>query len=134
MRPLRKGKCKSEVIPPDEIAGYLEKYRVKSIVDLQMPGTNNLAFNPEKIGEREAEKNAVAKIKGVNYFSNPSEQVPNKKNIETFTKIMNNTDNYPLLIHCFHGTGRAEMYSALCRIKYEDFTNEAARQCLRTLV
>jgi protein tyrosine/serine phosphatase len=32
---------------------------------------------------------------------------------------MDNKDNYPVLIHCYHGTGRAEMYSALYRIEYE---------------
>lgn len=125
---------KSGVIPPDEIESYVKKYHIKSIVDLRMPGTNDLALNPEKIGEIQAEKNAVAKIKGVNYFSNPSEQVPNDKNIEVFAEIMDNTANYPVLIHCYHGTGRAEMYSALYRIEYEGFTNEAARQGVRTLV
>lgn len=125
---------KSGVIPPDEIESYVKKYHIKSIVDLRMPGTNDLVLNPEKIGEIQAEKNAVAKIKGVNYFSNPSEQVPNKKNIEIFAKIMDNTTNYPVLIHCYHGTGRAELYSALYRIEYENFTNEAARQGVRTLV
>ena len=125
---------KSGVIPPDEIESYVKKYHIKSIVDLRMPGTNDLVLNPEKIGEIQAEKNAVAKIKGVNYFGNPSEQVPNKKNIEIFVKIMDNTTNYPVLIHCYHGTGRAELYSALYRIEYENFTNEAARQGVRTLV
>ncbi|CAM3104418.1 dual specificity protein phosphatase family protein [Flavobacterium frigoris] len=125
---------KSGVIPPDEIESYVKKYHIKSIVDLRMPGTNDLVLNPEKIGEIQAEKNAVAKIKGVNYFGNPSEQVPNKKNIEIFAKIMDNTTNYPVLIHCYHGTGRAELYSALYRIEYENFTNEAARQGVRTLV
>ena len=125
---------KSGVIPPDEIESYVKKYHIKSIVDLRIPGTNDLVLNPEKIGEIQAEKNAVAKIKGVNYFSNPSEQVPNEKNIEIFAKIMDNTTNYPVLIHCYHGTGRAELYSALYRIEYENFTNEAARQGVRTLV
>ena len=125
---------KSGVIPPDEIESYVKKYHIKSIVDLRMPGTNDLALNPEKIGEIQAEKNAVAKIKGVNYFSNPSEQVPNDKNIEVFAEIMDSKANYPVLIHCYHGTGRAEMYSALYRIEYEGFTNEAARQGVRMLV
>jgi protein tyrosine phosphatase (PTP) superfamily phosphohydrolase (DUF442 family) len=125
---------KSGVIPPDEIAGYVRKYHIKSIVDLRMPGTDDLTLNPEKIGEIQAEKNAVAKIEGINYFSNPSEQVPNKENIKTFTRIMDNSDNYPVLIHCYHGTGRAEMYSALYLIEYEKFTNEAARQGVRTLL
>jgi protein tyrosine phosphatase (PTP) superfamily phosphohydrolase (DUF442 family) len=125
---------KSGVVPPDEIESYVKKYHIKSIVDLRIPGTNDLALYPEKIGEIQAEKNAVAKIKGVNYFSNPSEQIPNQKNIETFTKIMDNTDNYPVLIHCYHGSGRAEMYAALYRIEYENFTNEYARQGVRALL
>jgi protein tyrosine phosphatase (PTP) superfamily phosphohydrolase (DUF442 family) len=125
---------KSAVIPPDEIESYVKKYHIKSIVDLRMPGIKDFVLNPEKLGDLEAEKMAVAKIGGVNYFSNPSEQVPNEKNIATFTKIMDNKDNYPVLIHCYHGTGRAEMYSALYRIEYENFTNEDARQGVRTLI
>ncbi|MFT7336063.1 MAG: protein tyrosine phosphatase (PTP) superfamily phosphohydrolase (DUF442 family) [Porticoccaceae bacterium] len=125
---------KSAVIPPDEIESYVKKYHIKSIVDLRMPNTNDLVLNPENPSELQAEKNAVSKIGGVNYFSNPSEQVPNDKNIATFTKIMDNKDNYPVLIHCYHGTGRAEMYSALYRIEYEKFTNEDARKGVRTLI
>jgi protein tyrosine/serine phosphatase len=125
---------KSGVIPPDEIADYVKKHHIKSIVDLRMPGTNDLVLNPEKPGELKAEREAVAKIAGVNYFSNPSEQVPNEKNIAVFTKIMDDKANYPVLIHCYHGTGRAEMYSAIYRIEYENFTNEEARNGVRTIV
>ena len=74
------------------------------------------------------------KLRGGNYFSNPSEQIPNQKNIETFTKIMDNTNNYPVLIRCYHGTGRAEMYSALYRIEYDNFTNESSSQGVRALL
>jgi protein tyrosine/serine phosphatase len=125
---------KSGVIPPDEIESYVKKYHIKSIIDLRMPGTNDLVLNPEKPGELMAEKQAVEKIGGVNYFSNPSEQVPNQKNIAVFTKIMDNKANYPVLIHCYHGTGRAKMYSAIYRIEYEGYTNEDARNAVRTLV
>lgn len=125
---------KSGVIPPDEIETYVKKYHIKSIVDLRMPGTNDLVLNPEKPSEIQQEKEAVAKIKGLNYFSNPSEQVPNENNIAIFTKIMDNKANYPVLIHCYHGTGRAELYSAIYRIEYENFTNETARNGVRALV
>jgi hypothetical protein len=43
---------KSGVIPPDEIAGYVRKYHIKSIVDLH---NDDLTLNPEKIGEIQAE-------------------------------------------------------------------------------
>jgi hypothetical protein len=49
---------------PDEIAGYVRKYHIKSIVDLNAR-TDDLTLNPEKIGEIQAEKNAVAKLMGL---------------------------------------------------------------------
>jgi len=125
---------KSGVIPPDEIESYVKKYHIKSIVDLRFPGTADLVNNPEVPAELTAEKQAVEKIKGVNYFNDGSDQVPKQENLDIFFKVMDNPDNYPVLIHCYHGVGRAEMYSALYRIEYENFTNEQARQGVRTLI
>ena len=125
---------KSGVIPPDEIADYVKKYNIKSIVDLRMPGTNDLVNNPEKINDLTAESEAVKKIPNTNYFNVASDQVPEQKNLEAFFKIMDNKANYPVLIHCYHGFGRAEMYSALYRVEYENFTNEAARNSTRFIV
>lgn len=118
---------KSGVIPPDEIADYVKKYKIKSIVDLRFPGTGDDVNNPEVPAELIAEKEAVEKIPGVNYFNNGSDQVPKQENLDSFFKIMDNQDNYPVLIHCYHGIGRAQMYSALYRIEYEGFSNEEAR-------
>lgn len=125
---------KSGVIPLDEIADYVKKYHIKSIVDLRFPGTADLVNNPEIPKELTAEQEAVAKIDGVNYFNNGSDQVPKQENLNSFFKIMDNKENYPVLIHCYHGIGRAEMYSALYRIEYENFTNEDARNGVRTLI
>lgn len=125
---------KSGVIPPDKIKDYVQKYHIKSIVDLRFPGTADLVNNPEVPAELIAEQQAVAKIPGVTYFNNGSDQVPNQQNLDTFFKIMDNPANYPVLIHCYHGVGRAEMYSALYRIEYENFTNEQARQGVRPVI
>jgi len=118
---------KSGVIPPDEIADYVKKYHIKSIVDLRFPGTGDDVNNPEVPAELTAEKEAVAKIPGVNYFNDGSDQVPKQENLDKFFKIMDNKENYPVLIHCFHGIGRAQMYSAIYRIEYEGWSNEDAR-------
>ena len=125
---------KSGVIPPNEIESYVKQHHIKSIVDLRFPGTADLVNNPEIPQELIDEKEAIAKIKGVNYFNNGSDQVPKPENLKTFFKIMDNPDNYPVLIHCYHGVGRAEMYSAIYRIEYENWTNEQARKGVRTLV
>jgi protein tyrosine/serine phosphatase len=124
---------KSGVIPPNEIDSYVKKYHIKSIVDLRFPGTGDDVNNPEIPSELTAEKDAVAKIKGVTYFNNGSDQVPAKKNLDVFFKIMDNPANYPVLIHCYHGVGRAEMYSALYRIEYEGWNNDKARTSTRFL-
>ncbi len=122
---------KSGVIPPDEIESYVNKYHIKSIIDLRFPGTGDDVNNPEIPIELTAEKNAVKKIKGVNYFNNGSDQVPVQKNLDMFFEIMDNPNNYPVLIHCYHGVGRAEMYSAIYRIEYENMNRDKARKSTR---
>lgn len=124
---------KSGVIPPDELETYVKKYKIKSIVDLRFPGTGDDMNNPENALELAAEKNAVAKIKGVNYFNDGSDQVPTKENLVLFYKIMDNPANYPVLIHCYHGVGRAELYSAVYRIEYENMDKDKARTSTRFL-
>jgi protein tyrosine/serine phosphatase len=124
---------KSGVIPPDELESYVKKYKIKSIVDLRFPGTGDDVNNPEDAAELEAEKSAVAKIKGLNYFNDGSDQVPTKENLVLFYKIMDNPANYPVLVHCYHGVGRAELYSAVYRIEYENWDKDEARTNTRFL-
>jgi protein tyrosine/serine phosphatase len=124
---------KSGVIPPDELESYVKKYKIKSIVDLRFPGTGDDENNPEDVAELEAEKSAVAKIKGLNYFNDGSDQVPTKENLVLFYKIMDNPANYPVLVHCYHGVGRAELYSAVYRIEYENWDKDEARTSTRFL-
>ena len=124
---------KSGVIPPDEIEDYVKEYKIKSIIDLRFPGTGDEVNNPEIPIELTTEKEAIAKIKGVNYFNNGSDQVPEPHNLDTFFKIMDDPKNYPVLIHCYHGVGRAEMYSAIYRIEYENMEKDEARTNTRLL-
>ena len=124
---------KSGVIPPDELPDYIKKYNIKSVVDLRFPGTGDDVNNPEVPAELTAEKEAIAKIPGVNYFNNGSDQVPAKKNLDYFFKILDDPKNYPVLIHCYHGVGRAEIYSAIYRIEYENWDRDKARTSTRFL-
>lgn len=124
---------KSGVIPPAELPEYIKKYKIKSVVDLRFPGTGDDVNNPEIPAELSAEKEAIAKIPGINYYNNGSDQVPAKKNLDYFFKIMDNPDNYPVLIHCYHGVGRAEIYSAIYRIEYENWDRDEARTNTRFL-
>lgn len=124
---------KSGVIPPDEIEDYIKEYGIKSVVDLRRPGTNDLVNNPEVTPELVAEKKAV-EAAGGNYFDVGSEQIPDQATLERFYAVMDNPDNYPVLIHCHHGEGRAPLYSAIYQIEYEGVPNEEARVNARTFL
>ncbi len=122
---------KSGTIPPDELASFVKEYNIKSVIDLRYPGTGDDINNPEILEELTSEKEAIAKLKGVNYFNNGSDQVPEQHNLDYFFEIMDDPANYPVLIHCYHGVGRAEMYSALYRIEYENMDKDEARKQTR---
>lgn len=119
---------KSGVIPPDKIAGFVEKYKIKTIIDLRGPVTNDTINNPEMPVDIVAEKEAAAKIPNLNWVNIPSHQVPNDYTLKRFFEVMDDSTNYPVLIHCHHGIGRAQMYSALYRIEYEGWEPDAARR------
>ncbi|MEA3330918.1 MAG: tyrosine-protein phosphatase [Campylobacterota bacterium] len=129
---------KSALIDPDKLEGYLKDNKIKTIVDLLDPGVQD-DLNPAKHREIDAEDKAVnefnkkynANVKHVNI---PSGQTPTKKTLTKFFEILDDKENYPILIHCYHGTGRAQIYSALYRIEYENWTNSDARDKTRVVV
>jgi len=125
---------KSGVIPPEDLERYIEKNNIKSVVDLRYPGTDDLLNNPEVPEELIAEKEAIEKLKNVNYFNVGSKQVPDQETLNKFFEVMDDSTNYPVLIHCHHGEGRAPLFSAIYRMEYEGMPNEEARKSTRVLV
>jgi|TARA_B100000768_G_scaffold37101_1_gene35784 protein tyrosine/serine phosphatase len=125
---------KSGVIPPEKIAEYIADHQLKSVIDLRFPNTKDKINNPEIPKELTAEKLAVEKLEGVNYFNLGTDQVPTQNTVDEFLEIMDDPSNYPVLIHCYHGVGRAQMFSALYRIEYEGWTNQEAREQTRLLL
>jgi protein tyrosine phosphatase (PTP) superfamily phosphohydrolase (DUF442 family) len=129
---------KSGMIKPNKLEGYLVKHNIKTVIDLMDPGIQD-ALNPAQQKNIDAEDNAINTINKKNnltiqHVNIPSGQVPNKKTLTKFFEVLDNKDNYPVLIHCYHGTGRAQMYSALYRIEYEKWKTEDARQKTRFIV
>jgi protein tyrosine/serine phosphatase len=62
----------------------------------------------------------------------PAGQVPADEGVRKFLEIMDNPDNYPVLIHCFGGIHRAGAFSAIYRMEYQHWTNAEAMAEMKT--
>ena len=51
---------------------------------------------------------------------------PNEKQLEEFLSILSNESNYPILIHCQHGTHRSGVMAAIYRMEIQGWSNEKA--------
>ncbi len=120
----------SSVIPPEKVGDFAKEHGIKTIIDLRT-GSVQDRLNPAKYSDIAAEADALAKVEGVQHISIPSKQIPTDETVDQFVEIMKDSSLYPVLIHCYHGTGRAVLFSALYRIEFENYSNEEARQNTR---
>lgn len=128
---------KSSLIPPDQLDDYLLDHHIKTVINLLDPATDD-AENPGQMSDIEAEDAAIARINkahgtNIQHINIPSGQVPTQQTLTKFFDVLDNNASYPVLIHCYHGMGRAVIYSALYRIEYEGWKNEDARMQARLL-
>ena len=128
---------KSALISPDRLEGFLVDNNIKTVIDLLDPGVQD-RLNPaqqEDIDKEDAAIKAINKKHGtaIRHVNIPSGQVPTKKTLKKFFEVLDENSSYPVLIHCYHGMGRAVIYSALYRIEYEGWKNDDARMKARLL-
>ena len=128
----------SALIDPDKIGKFIKKAKIKTVIDFLDASVQN-KLNPASQKNIDAEDKAIANYNqknnsAVQHINIPSGQVPSKKALTEFFKVMDNKENYPVLVHCYHGTGRTEVYASLYRIEYEKWKNEAARKKTRVVV
>ena len=128
---------KSALITPERLEEFLIANNIKTVIDLLDPGVQD-RLNPAQqadINREDAAINAINKKHGtqIKHVNIPSGQVPTKQTLTKFFEVLDDNSSYPVLIHCYHGMGRAVVYSALYRIEYENWSNEDARMKARLL-
>ena len=122
----------------DTMEKLLVNNHIKTVVDLLDPGVQD-RLNPAKQVQIDTEDRYIKEINrdnnlSIRHVNIPSGQVPTPKTLAKFFEVLDDKTSYPILIHCYHGTGRAQMYSALYRIEYENWTNKDAREKTRVVV
>ena len=83
-------------------------HRIRTVIDLR---------RDKHDGSIDAESRFLEKL-GVRHIHLRSQQVPQQAVVESFLRIMQNDDIYPVLIHCTHGRGRAVLFSAIYLIEH----------------
>jgi protein tyrosine phosphatase (PTP) superfamily phosphohydrolase (DUF442 family) len=129
---------KSALIAPEKIEGFLLDNKIKTVIDLLNPQLSD-SLNPADQASIDAEDKAIETVNkkynlDIKHINIPSSQVPTKETLKKFFEVLDKKENYPVLIHCYHGTGRAAVYSAIYRIEYENWKNEDARAKTRVIV
>ena len=111
----------SSRIPPDEIGEFAHDHGVRTVIDLRFAGAAT-----------EAERKAC-EAAGIRYVSIPTRQIPDAAAVERFLEVARDPANRPLLMHCYHGEGRAPLFGAIYRIEIEGWSPEKARKATRPL-
>lgn len=121
---------KSALIPPDELEEYLVKNKIKTVVNLIEEGKKQYIDKElQKIQEINKKDNLNIKFLHIN-----SKQVPSKENLIEYYNVLDKKENYPVLVHCYHGLGRTELYVALYKIEYEGMSPREARDDTRIFI
>jgi len=109
----------SSRIPPERIGEFASERSLRTVIDLRYAGAAT-----------EAER-AACEAAGLRYINIPSAQVPDEETIDAFLKVMDDPSIQPVLMHCYHGEGRAPLFGALYRIEYQGWDPERARKSTR---
>ena len=99
----------------------VKAHKIKTVID----------FRGDKLQPFVDAEHAFLSRIGVTHIHIPSKQVPNEEVLDRFLSVLDNPENYPILMHCNHGEGRAVLFSSIYRIEYEGWSNEKARQATR---
>ena len=56
----------------------------------------------------------------------PDGSIPAEIGVRRFLEVMDNADNFPVLVHCFAGIHRTGAFCAIYRMEYDRWSNEEA--------
>lgn len=102
--------------PGEEGFGRLKELKIKTVVTLRW-----------RKWQVTREKKILEKL-GIEFHSLPLNYwtLPGKKDVDRFLEIVDDENNYPIFVHCFHGADRTGVLIAMFRIMRCGWTIEDA--------
>jgi len=109
---------RSAWLDSETMSEVIEKYQIRTVVNLCKPGEMG---DNRWVKEREAVTNAGARLIELPMSLSVDASDPN---IAEHLKILENPDNYPLLVHCQHGVTRTAKFLSIYDIAFRNMTAE----------
>lgn len=109
---------------PEKLLSTVRENGIRSVIDLR-------TFDDDAVGI-EAERTALQDTE-IKYLHLPTGHEPSQDTILTFLNFVGDPANRPVLVHCYHGTGRAVLFGSIYRIEFENWDNEMARRAVEPL-
>lgn len=99
---------------------------MKELASLHIKTVINLRGEDESAREEETEAQAA----GLRYFSEPLPGLgrPKDEQVEKVLAIINDSQNWPVFVHCHHGEDRTGTIIAIYRITHDGWTSEQAKK------
>lgn len=117
----------------------LQTYKIKTVINLmeeeQDPVMPQSYFDNTPVSEREVcEANgATMKFLFVDLTFRQEKDEKRPAGVDNFLEIMDNPDNYPVLLHCRAGLHRTGVLTAIYRMEYNGWTEAQAWRELRRM-
>ena len=104
----------------------LEDLGVKTILSLESDGRRSSAIRQEE---------QLAADHGITFLRVPMHEThkPTLEQINAALALVTDTDNQPILVHCYHGQDRTGIVAAAYRIRYQDWSIADATAELKEL-
>jgi protein tyrosine phosphatase (PTP) superfamily phosphohydrolase (DUF442 family) len=108
------------------LKSLLHDYGIRTVVTLRD------SYVPERTPP-DAKEEAYCLKEGIRYvripprhWEAPDGSAPADQGVKTFREVMDDRDNYPVLVHCFAGIHRTGAYCAVYRMEYQHWSNADA--------
>jgi protein tyrosine phosphatase (PTP) superfamily phosphohydrolase (DUF442 family) len=114
---------RAKIMPPQRLASLCSDLGIQTVVDLRDTRSKEGAEKRKLLESIAAEKKALASV-GTTYYNVESRQSrSNRVAVQQYLEILDNTNAWPVLVHCKDGVGRSGVFTALYLMEYEDQGN-----------
>jgi len=133
LRPVAEGKVyRSGCMTADGLAHTIESYHIRTVLNLMEefpdPILSNGYFDTREVPEKELCRKLGATMINLTVDLTAANRVGKERPaaIETFLELMDNRENWPVLIHCKAGLHRTGVIVAVYRMEYDGWTPHEA--------